>query len=202
MPIMDGYAATIELRRREVKTPIIALTAYAMAEDRAKCLAIGCDDYLSKPVEEHVLLAAVHRYLGRLVPREVDGSSVAESPPPAVDVSDSGRIKSTLAADPRMQEIIPAFVGRLPGKVRKMLNLLEHHDLVALQKIVHELLGTGGGYGFAPISLSARKAQESIRGGAALEPITSEINSLIDIIRRIEGYDESKAPSETEESPK
>ena len=91
--------------------------------------------------------------------------------------------------------MIPAYVDRLPSEVRKMLDLLEHHDLVALQQVVHELLGTGGGYGFAPISQSAGRAQASIRAGEAFEPIASEVNSLIEVIRRIEGYDESKAPS-------
>ena len=93
-----------------------------------------------------------------------------------------------------MLEIIPGFVDRLPGKVRKMLDLLEHRDLVELQRVVHDLVGTAGGYGFAVVSSPARKAQQSIRAGAALEPITAEINSLIEVIRRIEGYDESKAP--------
>jgi len=93
-----------------------------------------------------------------------------------------------------MLAIIPGFVDGLPGRVRKMLDLLEHQDLTALQKVVHDVLGSAGGYGFAPLSQPARRAQESIRAGSALKPITADIKSLIDVIRRIDGYDESRPP--------
>jgi CheY-like chemotaxis protein len=57
MPIMDGYAATRQLRANPtlIKLPIIALTASAMADDKRRCLAAGMDGYVAKPVNLDVL---------------------------------------------------------------------------------------------------------------------------------------------------
>jgi signal transduction histidine kinase/ActR/RegA family two-component response regulator len=59
MPVLDGFQATEKLRADGWKTPIVALTAGAMAGDRDRCLAAGCDDYLPKPIEQQQLLAVL-----------------------------------------------------------------------------------------------------------------------------------------------
>jgi len=66
MPVMDGYEATEELRRMEEphgSTPVIALTAYALGEERERCFASGMDDYLTKPFSRAQLLEVVARNL-------------------------------------------------------------------------------------------------------------------------------------------
>ena len=67
MPIMDGFEATAEIRKREQVTgkhvPIIALTAHAMKEDRDRCLSAGMDAYVTKPIRPDELFRAIHELL-------------------------------------------------------------------------------------------------------------------------------------------
>jgi PAS domain S-box-containing protein len=63
MPIMDGYTATRILRRRGYTGSIVALTAHAMNAERGRCLAAGCDDFATKPVDRESFFALLARYL-------------------------------------------------------------------------------------------------------------------------------------------
>jgi len=69
MPVMDGYEATRRIRADEqgacTRTPIVALTADALAADRERCLAAGMDGFMTKPVSTAQLSATIERWTGR-----------------------------------------------------------------------------------------------------------------------------------------
>jgi CheY-like chemotaxis protein len=78
MPIMDGFDATREIRRRQdqnSRIPIIAMTAGAMPEDRARCLAAGMDDYVSKPIDLRALAEMLRKWV-----RPVPAPTVTREP--------------------------------------------------------------------------------------------------------------------------
>lgn len=66
LPVLDGWAATRQLKAEAAtqSIPVIALTAHAMAGDQERCLAAGCDDYDTKPVEFVRLMGKIRAILG------------------------------------------------------------------------------------------------------------------------------------------
>lgn len=64
LPVMDGYEATRRIRARFPSMPIIGLSSHAMAGDAEKAKAAGCNAYLTKPIDEEVLLSTLKQHLG------------------------------------------------------------------------------------------------------------------------------------------
>ena len=64
LPILDGYEATRQIRTTLASTPIIGLSAHAMSGDADKAREAGCNDYLTKPVNDELLMIKLKEYLG------------------------------------------------------------------------------------------------------------------------------------------
>ncbi|MFZ4688611.1 MAG: PAS domain S-box protein [Polymorphobacter sp.] len=142
MPVMDGLTATRTLRAWETAngrapTPIIALTASALKGDRETCLAAGCTAYLSKPIKQDVLLQAI---------RDYSAAGPKAMPPtdrPAADMSRYAR---------RLAEGTPAYLENCRLNVSIMGQALDRGDFEAVTILGHNLRGSGGGFGFQPLT--------------------------------------------------
>jgi len=64
LPVMDGYEATRIIRKTLKDVPIIGLSAHAMQGDADKAKEAGCTDYLTKPVNDELLLNKIEEYIG------------------------------------------------------------------------------------------------------------------------------------------
>jgi hypothetical protein len=172
-----------------------------MSDDREKCVQAGCTDYLTKPLDTELLLKAVGRYLPQIQRAQpVIGNEPATAPQsagasPALAVP-PGLIKSRFRGDVGMIEVTNQFVAALPGRVGELLRLLNSNNLIGLRSAVHRLKGAGGGYGFTPISELSAHALKLLEDDSNIGLARSAIQELVELIRRVEGYDRARETAE------
>jgi CheY-like chemotaxis protein len=147
MPEMDGLAATAAIRRRETETgggrlPIIALTAHAMVGDREECLAAGMDDYLTKPVKGHELVAVLERV-----------AATRGGEPASFDVA--AALDYTGGDSDLLRELLGVFIEDAPGQTQAVLAAVARADAAGLREAAHcvkgslRVLGAARGAGLA-----------------------------------------------------
>ena len=194
MPEMDGYTLARTLRHNHWSMPIIALTAHAMAEDRQKCLAAGCDDYVSKPIEKGHLLRVCARWLD--LNRAQDNDAIFdtvwnETPCNNAQANDQAQdghelddvLVSDLADDPELAGVVQLFLTHLGDSVERLEAFRNGDDPSGLAALSHQLKGAAGGYGFTPISDAARSVEHVARSATSAAERDASISRLIDRCR-------------------
>jgi PAS domain S-box-containing protein len=149
MPLMDGYAATSRLRRLErgAHTPIVALTASAMAGQRDRCLDAGMDDLITKPLDLARLQAVLERFglgAGRADRAVLDDSAVVQivAAEPAASPLDLRAFREMIGGDPDFaRDIAETFLHTSEEILTHLGRSAERGDRTGLAQAAHSLKG-------------------------------------------------------------
>ncbi len=182
MPEMDGYSAARAIRHDlKLDTPIIAMTAHAMAGERERCLENGMNDYLSKPIREEALLALFKKYLS---PQEeaiasADGTGSSSVKEPLIDL---GYLASIAGGKPeRIREMARIFLQQAPAELAGLEAAFQEGDRAALARAAHKMRPTAAYMGFGD---SLGQLLEELETRAKEKP--DEEESLSTLIARIQ----------------
>ena len=171
MPVMDGFEATKIIRSpgsgvRNSLIPIIALTAYAMKEDRELCLDAGMNDYVSKPTNLHDLAAAIRRCdLHESHPGDAPPPPRVESPAALCDFDRKAFSERTMGDRNLAIEVVAIFLVDSRLVLEKISAAVEAGDAESAGNIAHTLKGSSATVGGRVLSKIAGQMQEAGENG-------------------------------------
>jgi CheY-like chemotaxis protein/HPt (histidine-containing phosphotransfer) domain-containing protein len=153
MPVMDGYTATQRIRAWETehqkpRAAVLALTANSFEEERQASLAAGCDAHLVKPIRKAELLEAIRAHTRAC---QVDATH-----------ADAGE-RISVRPPAGIEEAVPLFLESTREDLEALSRFLNELDFPKIRFIGHDLKGSGGGYGFDPISVIGKAIEEAAK---------------------------------------
>ena len=176
MPVMDGIAATREIRAIEApdrRNRIVAMTANASDNDRAECLSAGMDGFLSKPVSRLRLAELIRAEAALVQP----ATAPVGAPSPSVDEARRGELAETFGDD-GLLALDDSFFAEAVTILRDLRAALASGDHAATDRALHTIKGSASNLGYAELARCAEAARAAPQDGdvaAALDHRLDEI---------------------------
>jgi PAS domain S-box-containing protein len=177
MPFMDGLEATRRIRAREavsgvLPVPIIAMTALAMAGDSEKCIEVGMNDYLAKPLALSSLRAMLEKWL------PVD-ASFDKHPWPAVGIDEQGvtsnpaqvvfdyqGLLARLMNDRELvRVVVESFLQEMPGQIQAMRDYMAAGNIKDCERLAHTIRGASSNAGGNALSEAGYSLEQAVCRG-------------------------------------
>jgi signal transduction histidine kinase/DNA-binding response OmpR family regulator/HPt (histidine-containing phosphotransfer) domain-containing protein len=191
MPVMDGHQATLVIRNDErfATLPIIAMTAHASNDQRARCLAEGMNDHVSKPIAPAVLFATLEKYYAPARAAAVraaraNAAVVGGAPPiapptpaPALEVNDALPRVDGLAVDEGLARVagnvtlyvklLRQFVTQDADAAVRISTALASGDRAAAERMAHTVKGVAGSLGAGAVQAAGAVLETAICAGSS-----------------------------------
>ncbi len=174
MPGMDGFTATRTMRawessHKRTPTPIVAMTANTFTETQEQSLAVGCTEFLPKPITKAQLFSTLRRY-------RISSSATDTTP------TQTGKSPDTTArVDDEIRRHRPAFLDNRRKDLSRMQDALAQEDYEAIRTTGHRMKGLAGSYGFSDIGAVGERLELAARS-RDLAAIRQEIDQLATIL--------------------
>jgi len=202
MPLMDGYQATQIIRAdsRHKDLPIIAMTAHAMPSEREKCIAVGMNDHVTKPIDPDRLYAVLAAWAPRSGARPAnptgkaaaaDSSTSAPASADALPDTIQG-INLTEARtmvrenDVILRHLLGAFHAKYMDQANEIAALLTDGDLETAARAAHTLKGVSGNIRAERVYQAAKALDDQLRSGLGrpeVDACLKELSSALDEVR-------------------
>jgi len=191
MPVMDGFAATAEIRRLQASgelpasLPIIALTANAVKGDRDRCLSAGMDDYVPKPINPQLLVQKMVQLANSHASRSESGEATASAGEDA-DVFDpvlnaiewNSLIERCAGSREVAEKVLRKFQNRVVNDVAAIEESIASGDWLGSGRLVHGLKGSAGNVSAVKVSEAALQIERAIKTNPESQDFSAGLEEL------------------------
>ena len=206
MPVMDGVTATIEIRKlaRYAGLPIVAMTANAMQRDRERCLAVGMNGFVTKPINPDELCAVLLKWIKpQAAKAPIPVAAVAPAAAPAAVATPTGTEAPQFLSVPGLDTV--AGLRRMMGKkslyiamlkryvdgqrncAAELRHALDHDDWPTAERLAHTAKGVAGNIGAVRVPEPAQALELAIRNRLPRAEVDQHLRQLEDCLAELIG---------------